>query len=298
MVATKQEELQKTFSERIPQLCLMDDEFFCAVFDGDIECTEYVLRIIMGIDNLKVKTAVVQKAEMNLRGRGARFDVLAEADGVYYDIEVQRTDRGAAPRRARFNSSILDTNLLNKGEDFDRLPETYIIFITERDVLKGGLPIYHVNRKIEETNEHFNDGSHIIYVNGENRAETPLGLLMRDFFNRDHEQMNRSILRKRSQYFKTTDMGVKKLSLIMQDIYDMARVAGREEGIEKGIDIGREEGIGIGRKEGIGIGREEGIGEMIIGMLKFNQPVELIAKIANMPVEKIIAIGKERGLVQ
>ena len=138
MVATKQEELQKTFSERIPQLCLMDDEFFCAVFDGDIECTEYVLRIIMGIDNLKVKTAVVQKAEMNLRGRGARFDVLAEADGVYYDIEVQRTDRGAAPRRARFNSSILDTNLLNKGEDFDRLPETYIIFITERDVLKGG----------------------------------------------------------------------------------------------------------------------------------------------------------------
>ena len=273
MIATKQEELQKTFSERIPQLCLMDDEFFCAVFDGDIECTEYVLRIIMGIDNLKVKTAVVQKAEMNLRGRGARFDVLAEADGVYYDIEVQRTDRGAAPRRARFNSSILDTNLLNKGEDFDRLPETYIIFITERDVLKGGLPIYHVNRKIEETNEHFNDGSHIIYVNGENRAETPLGLLMRDFFSRDPEQMNRSVLRKRSQYFKENDMGVRKMSLIMQDIYDRARV------------------------EGIDIGREEGIREIIIGMLKFNQPVELIAKVANMPVEKIIAIGKAHALL-
>ena len=259
-------------------MCLMDDEFFCAVFDGDIECTEYVLRIIMGIDNLKVKTAVVQKAEMNLRGRGARFDVLAEADGVYYDIEVQRTDRGAAPRRARFNSSILDTNLLNKGEDFDRLPETYIIFITERDVLKGGLPIYHVERIIEETNERFNDGSHIIYVNGENRDDTALGRLMQDFFISDPEQMNRSVLRKRSQYFKTDDRGVRKLSLIMQDIYDI----GREEGREKGL----EEGIGIGRTE------------IIVNMFKLNQPVEFIAKLANMPIEKVIAIGKAQGLIQ
>ena len=177
-----QEELKKIFAIRIEQMCLMDDEFFCAVFDGDTECTEYILRIIMGIDNLVVKSAVVQKSEMNLRGRGARFDVLAEADGVYYDIEVQRDDRGAASRRARFNSSILDAHLLNKGEEFDKLPETYIIFITERDVLKGGLPIYHINRKIEETGAFFNDGAHIIYVNGENRDDTALGQLMKDFF--------------------------------------------------------------------------------------------------------------------
>ena len=197
---------------------------------------------------------------------------------MYYDIEVQRTDRGAAPRRARFNSSILDTHLLNKGEDFDQLPETYIIFITERDVLKGGLPIYHVDRIIEETNEHFNDGSHIIYVNGENRDDTALGRLMQDFFSRDPEQMNRSVLRTRSQYFKTDDRGVRKMSIIMQDIYD----------------IGREEGIGIGREEGIDIGRTE----IIVNMFKLNQPVESIAKLANMPVEKVIAIGKAQGLIQ
>ena len=197
---------------------------------------------------------------------------------MYYDIEVQRTDRGAAPRRARFNSSILDTHLLNKGEDFDQLPETYIIFITERDVLKGGLPIYHVDRIIEETNEHFNDGSHIIYVNGENRDDTALGRLMQDFFISDPEQMNRSVLRTRSQYFKTDDRGVRKMSIIMQDIYD----------------IGREEGIGIGREEGIDIGRTE----IIVNMFKLNQPVESIAKLANMPVEKVIAIGKAQGLIQ
>ena len=118
----KQEELQKIFLERLEQMCLMDDELFCAVFDGD--------------------------------------------------IEVQRSTAGAAPRRARFNSSILDTNLLNKGTDFDKLPETYVIFITEHDVLKGGLPIYHIDFRINETGEEFDAGAHIIYVNGENRDES------------------------------------------------------------------------------------------------------------------------------
>ena len=42
------------------------------------------------------------------------------------------------------------------------LPEIYIIFITEKDVLKSDLPIYHIDRVIEETKELFNGETHII----------------------------------------------------------------------------------------------------------------------------------------
>ena len=53
--------------------------------------------------------------------------------------------------RDRYNSSLLDANLTDAGDDYDALKETYVIFITENDVLKAGLPIYHVDRTVRET---------------------------------------------------------------------------------------------------------------------------------------------------
>ena len=45
-----------------------------------------------------------------------------------------------------------------------------------------GLPLYHVERIIQETKERFEDGSHIIYVNGSYKNDDdPVGKLMHDF---------------------------------------------------------------------------------------------------------------------
>lgn len=90
------------------------------------------------------------------------------------DIEVQRDNDGADVRRARYNSGMLDTRLLEKGRPYSDLVDSYVIFITEHDVLKRDLPIYHITRKIDETVESFGDGTHIIYVNGEHdKGSTP-----------------------------------------------------------------------------------------------------------------------------
>ena len=74
----------------------------------------------------------------------------------------------------------MDMNTLNTGQDFDELPESYVVFITRDDVLGYGLPIYHVNRIIEEICEDFGDESHIVYVNSKHRDDTELGQLMHD----------------------------------------------------------------------------------------------------------------------
>ena len=107
-------------------------------------------------------------------------------DGV---LEVQRSDHGAGAKRARYNSSLLDANLTEKGDKYDTLNETYVIFITENDVLQGGLPIYHINRMIEEMAKPFGDEAHIIYVNAQIKDETALGKLMHDFNCTDAEDM-------------------------------------------------------------------------------------------------------------
>ena len=57
-----------------------------------------------------------------------------------------------------------------KGMDFDELPDTYVIFITEHDYYGRNKSIYRVCRTVEDDNSLFGDGSNILYVNGHYRV--------------------------------------------------------------------------------------------------------------------------------
>ena len=87
-----------------------------------------------------------------------------------------------------------------------------MIFITEEDIYKRGYPLYHVERKIEETGESFGDGAHIIYVNGEYRGEDAIGRLMHDLSCADPEEMNYEILSEQTRRFKGRDKEGRKMS--------------------------------------------------------------------------------------
>lgn len=94
------------------------------------------------------------------------MDILARGiDGEIFNVEVQRQNPGADERRARFHSSMIDSRMLKKKTDFKTLRESYVIMITQKDYFKQGLPIYTINRHIEELDTSFEDGSHIVYVN-------------------------------------------------------------------------------------------------------------------------------------
>ncbi|MCM1417880.1 MAG: PD-(D/E)XK nuclease family transposase, partial [Roseburia sp.] len=176
------------YIEKISELCLLDDDFMTVVFEKK-ELAEFLLRIILEIPDLTVVNSKTQYNLKNLYGRSVRLDILAkDSKGKIYNIEVQRDDRFADPERARLNSSLIDANFSKKGKKEIKLPEAYVIFITENDVLGGGLPIYHIERTIKESNRLFGDGAHIIYVNGENREDTALGHLMADFANKDPDK--------------------------------------------------------------------------------------------------------------
>ena len=69
-----------------------------------------------------------------------------DADNRVYNIEIQRSDKGAGAKRARYNSSLMDANVTEPGEKYENLCESYVIFITENDIMKAGLPIYHIDR--------------------------------------------------------------------------------------------------------------------------------------------------------
>lgn len=224
--------------ERIRRFRLMDDDFMTKCFEDNIPCTELMLRIILEEPELVVEEVRTQVFVENLQHRSVRMDVVAvDGLGRRINVEVQRSDRGAGRRRARYNSSMMDAGLLEKSQEFEALPETYVIFITERDVMGGGLPLYHVERRVRETGLDFADGAHILYVNGACRDASPVGRLMHDFSCADPSQMYYGVLAERTRFFKEEKEGVVTMCRIMEEVMN----EGRQEGLREGLQEGRQE---------------------------------------------------------
>ena len=112
-----------------------------------------------------------------------------------------------------------------------------MIFITENDVLGGNLPIYHIDRTIQESKELFQDESHIIYVNSQITDETELGKLMQDFRCTNAKDMNNPVLAKRVSYFKENQEGVavlcKEMELMREEVREETTKKVREETTKK-----------------------------------------------------------------
>lgn len=240
MIIIELEQKKSRYLEKIKQLRLMDDTFFNNCFDGNIPCMEVVLRAVLGNDRLRVTEVITQQSVPNLYGRAVRFDALATDGENIYDVEIQRSDEGAIPRRARFNSSMIDSREVSKGTLFPDLPETYVIFITEHDVWKRGKSLYKVRRTFEDTEEVFNDGAHILYVNGECRSESPLGRLMHDFFCSDPNDMYSDVLAERVRFFKEDEKGVAAMCKVMEEIYNDGIAIGEVRGEVRGEIRGAE----------------------------------------------------------
>ena len=254
---------------------LMNDVFMRNVFK-DRECTEYVLQVILEKKDLKVREQIIQKDYKNLQGRSAILDCVAlDADERQYNIEIQQENEGASPKRARYHSGLMDMNTLCAGQDFDELPESYVIFITRDDTLGYGLPIYHIRRMIEENKEEFLDESHIIYVNSRVQDDTELGHLMHDLHCKNADEMHSGILARRVRELKETQKGVENMCREMDQIYK----EGREEG--------REEGRAEGREEGEKRGRMETKRENAISMAELGLSIEQIAKVVKENVDLV-----------
>lgn len=130
----------------------------------------------------------------------------------------------AGAKRARHNSSLLDAHILKSGDDTEDIPDSYVIFITENDVMRGSQPIYPVERyvTIGENKILFGDGSHILYVNGQYRGNDEIGKLMHDFSCTNPNDMNYEALAEKARYYKQDEKGVAAMCKIMEDMRNEA----------------------------------------------------------------------------
>ena len=114
---------------------------------------------------------------------------------------TEQTHQQDLERLARHNSSLLDAHILKSGDDSEDIPDSYVIFITENDVMKGNQPIY---------------------VNGKYRGNDEIGKLMHDFSCTNPDDMHYEALAKKARYFKQDEKGVAAMCKIMEDMRDEA----------------------------------------------------------------------------
>ncbi|MBR1571331.1 MAG: PD-(D/E)XK nuclease family transposase [Lachnospiraceae bacterium] len=194
----------------IDDLTLFDDDLMSKVFDGNVEAAELLLKIILQRDDIKVEKVKGQVTMKNpyVRGRDITIDIhVKDGSGNEFDVEVQRSEEGSSNQRIRFHSSMLDVRMLKKKQKFQAIKDGYVIFICQHDKFGKNLPIYHVNKIVEETGEVFDDGSHIIFVNGVYEGDDDFGKLAHDFNCKKADNIYFKPLADGVRHFKETEKG-------------------------------------------------------------------------------------------
>ncbi len=156
MIGEEQKQDIRTVEQIIDDMSLFDDDLMSMVFDRNKEATELLLRIILKQDDIQVVSVVGQREFKNpvVGGRDIRLDIWAkDGTGKHYNVEVQQKPEGAHIRRARFNSSMMDSRMLKEGQDFSELQDSYMVFITRADIFGKGIPVYTINRRLCETHK-------------------------------------------------------------------------------------------------------------------------------------------------
>ena len=240
MDSTRDALLQERYHEedlqRLRGFRPIDDTFMRCLFRDNLPLAQMVLRIITGKRDLVLTREETQKDLKRLLGaRSLCLDVHGvDSEDREYDLEVQRADRGARPERARYHSAAMDIEALNAGQEFEELPETYTIFVTENGFFDSGVGLSPIERMNTVTNAPFNDREHILYVNGQYDGDDELGWLMHDFLCNDPDEMHYELLAERSRYYKKDPKGGSEMCKAMEDMRNEALERGRMEGRTEG----------------------------------------------------------------
>ena len=175
--------MPKTFEE----LTFADDWMFQKVMQNPKICAELVERLLhINVDH--VEYPELEKAiAPYYTSKGVRLDVYLKDSDKVIDIECQANLKPALGKRTRYYQSMIDIDSLMKGEEYDKLKESYILFICKDDPFKDekekyyGLPCY-TFRNICTENDAVNLDDKTIKViynsSAYEKAEDPL---LRDF---------------------------------------------------------------------------------------------------------------------
>ena len=101
-----------------------------------ILCRDTLRRILPELSIESVEDVVAQKdMKLYFQNKGVRLDIyVIDNEGRRFDIEMQLITNPEINKRSRYYSSMMDANELLKGQDYDQLSDSYVVFICLNDI--------------------------------------------------------------------------------------------------------------------------------------------------------------------
>ena len=236
----------------LQELTIKNNFMFAAVMLDPQNCQE-LLELILNIPISRVKVDAEKSLVYDPRYRGIRMDVyVKDENNTCFDVEMQvRTD--SIEKRSRYYHSHMDMEALQRGLEYELLPDSYVIFICDFDPVGAGKYVYTEGRYYLEAPEYpVQDGHHTIFLStcGENKEEVPAPLVrFLEFVKADLPESEKDFgdafigrLQDSIRHIRTSrEMGEHYmwLELALRD----ERIAGRAEGRAEGKAEGKAEAI-------------------------------------------------------
>lgn len=217
-------------------LGISNDFLFGKVMRDAELCKELLQRILPELDIDHVEYPELQKTiKEDFDAKGVRLDVYVnDGKGTVYDIEMQAVTSKYLPRRTRYYQSMIDLQMVDKGQDYDTLNNSYIIFICLSDLFRKGRYIYTFENVCKEDSEVvLNDGAKKIFLNAGGK-NGPVSEELKAFL--DYVAGRPS----EDRYVKKLEHAVEKAKKNREWRHEYMTLLMRDqENIEKGIEKGK-----------------------------------------------------------
>ncbi len=222
--------------------------------------------------------------------RSVRLDAYLDDGKTIYNIEMQTAEQIALPQRSRLYQAHIDVNQLERGQYYDELRPSYVIFICTFDPFGKSLYRYSFRNVCREDGEvELQDEAYKLFFNTKGtRGEIPEALKeMLAYINNPEEypveESKLKLIHRLDEAVETA-----KMSEDWRRAYMTYQTHLRDAQLE-GIAIGRKEGRQEGRLEG----RKEGLLEAAKAMLQGHLPVEQIVRFTGLSQEDVQKLAEE-----
>ncbi|UTC74606.1 Rpn family recombination-promoting nuclease/putative transposase [Treponema sp. OMZ 792] len=155
--------------KRFEDLTFTDDFMFCKTMQNPHFCKKLIEMILFDTIGKIAYISVQHSINTYEQAKSIRFDVLVQTEsGKFYDVEMQISNERNIPKRMRFYQAALDISFLDKGNSYNNLNDSFIIFICTFDAIGKNKPVYTFeNTCIEDKNTPLQDGTRKVIINAE-----------------------------------------------------------------------------------------------------------------------------------
>ena len=135
-------EKQTTKFKRWEDLDITDDFIFTRVMRNKKLCRT-LLEMILKVKVGKIKFLTSHHAiQIDPNAKGIIMDVYLKDENKVINVEMQASNHGDLPHRARYYQAAADIDTTPKGSQYSDLKQNYVIFICTFDPFHKGKPFY------------------------------------------------------------------------------------------------------------------------------------------------------------